>query len=381
MNITTATAELTAMLQNVNINNVSYPYGVFNRAKRQLLSDVDAVGTKKVASLGTIFNGIFDYIAPIDLKDMKIIDIRPQSNRSGVLNRSYSQYFDINKGLENLFGVKMNSGVRTLKISNVNAPAPIVINNASAQNNGTWAGTVLNITTDNINYINGGALKFDLDAIPASYIENSTMNAIDLTEHANQSTIFFYVYLQRASGVKSIELRWGSDSTNYYSVTNTTTQEGLAFQNGWNLIKCAWEGATKVGSPVNSAINYIKITLNTDSTSQTGCKINYLTSNMGEIMETEYYSSFIFKDTLGAFKSDVTSNEDEIVLDEQALQLYLYLLASYGSQQVQGRDASYNVSYFEAKYQDGLKRYNAQHKSEAIKVQDFYYKTRKPYRI
>lgn len=379
MNISTVKAEMSAIMHGTTMNNIVYPYGIFNRASRQLIQDIDLYETKKTVSLGTIYNGVYSYALPSDLKGNKIIDIKPQSNRNGdIFVQNFGQNFDISKGTDNKFNIKLNAGVKTIQIS---APAllpPTVITNASSINDGgTWTGTVTDIRNNSINFIKNGSIEFDiLGATPTIY--NETLSSIDLSDHEDQSSLFYYVYIPNASALTSLVFKWGNSDSNYWTCTATTTQENTAFQNGWNLIKCNWDSATEVGTPDSTAVNYVSITLNTDGTAQTGCKINYITSNLGQILEADYYSSYFFKDSItDAFKETVTSDEDIINLETENINLFLYLVASYSSQQILGANASYDVKYYETKYLDAKIKYQATNKSEFQKVSQPYYKMNK----
>src|SRR4051812_15761157 len=56
---------------------------VMNRAVRYALGDFDIRSTKRSAQLSpNMFENVFDYAAPSDLKGEKVIDIRKQVNRS-----------------------------------------------------------------------------------------------------------------------------------------------------------------------------------------------------------------------------------------------------------------------------------------------------------
>ncbi|NCC99854.1 MAG: hypothetical protein EOL95_09190 [Bacteroidia bacterium] len=383
MNISTVKAEISAVMHGTTMNNIVYPYGIFNRASRQLIQDIDLYETKKTVSLGTIYNGVYQYALPVDLKGNKIIDIKPQSNRNNaIFIQQFGQTFDISKDIAtNKFNIKSDSGVKSIQISAPCLLPPTVITNASnISGNGTWAGTVTDIRNNSINFVKNSSIEFDITgATPTIY--NETLTAIDLSEHEDQSSLFYYVYVPNVSSLTSVTFKWGSSSSDYWTCTSTTTQENTEFQNGWNLIKCNWDSATEVGTPDSTAVNYVSITLNTDGTAQTGCKINYITSNLGQILEAEYYSSYFFRDSVtGAFKETVTSDEDLINLETENINLFIYLVASYSSQQILGKNASYDVSYYEAKYLNALIKYQATNKSEFQKVSQPYYKIRKPFR-
>lgn len=385
MNILTAKSELSNVLHGTNLNQVPGLYNIFNRAARQILQDIDAAETKRLISLpSTVYQNVYDYPLPNDLKGNKIIDIRPQTDRKDtVFIQKFNQNFDLHKQRNNTsFTIQHNNAVKTIRINDRIAPNPTTITKiTNVTDNGTWTinnGT--NLGVDNVNYIFQSALQFNLDASQnVAYIENSTLYPIDLSTSENQSSLFLYVFLPTAADFTSVNLRWGSDNANYYDSTTTVTQENTTFQDGWNMLKFNWLGSTKTGTPVNTAIDYARITFNYNGNAQTAVKANVLTSNMGQILECEYYSKYFFRDNLtGAFKETVTSDEDLINLDTENVNLFIYLSAMYAVQIALGQDAPFDVNFFNTKYQEALMKYKMTYKSEFQKINQPYYQPNKP---
>ncbi len=205
------------------------------------------------------------------------------------------------------------------------------------------------------------------------------MNAVDISEQLNQATEFLYTYLPSATAVTSVEFRWGSSATDYYARTVSVSQQNTAFQNGWNLLSYLWAGITPVGSPDPSSITYLRVTWNYDGTLQTGVRLNNIVSRMGQVLEMEYYSKYMFSDVAGAFKERVTANTDTVNLDTETYMLYFDKVVELAVQQQQGLNASfYDGPKFEQKYQNSLKRYKAMYKSELQKPTQMYYMISNP---
>ncbi len=381
--------DLTAILHGTTANQIENIDGLFDRAARDVLLDVDPQETKRqVEFVAPIFNSVFDYPIAADVKGNKIIDIYPQVQRlpSDIWLQAYNQAFDVAKqnifSFSNMFTVNFNSSLKTLR---VNAPLlnpPIIINQIeSITENGTWAvgGTASNLTVNNTNWAQGaGSLQFDATT-GAAYIENSTMTSVDLSAVENQSSLFNWAYVPTGANLTSVELRFGSSSMDYWALTVTQTQQATAFVNGWNLEQYPWASMTAVGSPDASAITYARITLNLTA-SATGCKVNGLNSILGTILSYEYYSKYLFRNaSTGAYQETVLDDSDLINLDTESVDLLLYKVAELGVQQQQGADAlQYDGPYFEKKYQAALARYKNMYKSELQKPQSSYYSMPRP---
>jgi len=222
-------------------------------------------------------------------------------------------------------------------------------------------------------------LQFNLSAGQSSgYLEKTTNGPIDYTNYLNTSTGFLWVYLPTGTAVTSITVFWGSSSSAYYSYTATATQQGTAFQTGWNLIALPWASATVVGSPVASSTSYTRVTLNYNSTLQTGVKICNLTFNLGYIFEAVYYSKYLFRDpSTNTFQETVTDTTDSakvINLDTESYNLLFNKLAMYVAQSLQGSDAEYDMTVWTKEYETALAKYKALNPSESMIKATSYYK-------
>ena len=384
-------ADLEGVLHGTQLNQITNVDGLILRAARKLILDIDPQETKRISLMtNPVYNSVYDYALPVDLKGNRIIDLRPQVNRypSDVFGQSYSQAFDANKTLVNAdnFNVNFNSGLKTIRINAPFVKSGILLEQLdSITGNGTWAvgGTASNLRVNNVNFASGsGCLDFDLAAGGVGsigWIENSTMNAIDLTEMLNQGTLFDFVKLPTASNFTSVTLRWGSDSSNYWTSTQTLTQQGVAFNNGWNLLSNNWLTATKVGTPDESAITYLRVSFTYDGTAQTAVGVDNIIARLGSMFELVYYSKYLFSTSVGVWQESITDDSNLVNLDSESYNLLLDLVALYSVQQQQGVNAlRFDAPYFQKKYDEDMARYKAIYKSEVQLPQSSYYTKSNP---
>ncbi len=384
--VTNLKADLTGVLHGTSLSQITGIDNLIYRAGRSVLLDVDPQETQRIAPLASaVFNNVFDYAIPVDLKGNKIIDIRKQvgvyPNQSFV--QEYSKQFNQNKtALQNQFNVQFNSGIKTIRIADSDLPAGTIINSCdSATANGTWAvgGTASNLTTNNTNYVTGSSsLQFDATT-GAAYLQNSTMAAVDLSTLVNQGHFFVWVYMPTASQFTDVKLRWGSSPTAYYEQTVTVTQQGTAFQNGWNLLDFAWLGANVTGSPVTTAIDTLRVTCDVTA-AQTAIKLDSISCRLGTIMEMVYYSSYLFSNaTTGVWQETVLDDSDIVNLATESYNLLLNKLAFFAAQQQQGVNATaFDAPFFKEEYMRALTEYRNMYKSEIQKPQNSYYQTKRP---
>lgn len=351
-----------------------------NYVARKLIADIDPIETvRKTLTTTPLYNQIFDYACPADLKGNRIVDISPQvqRNQAQIISQTFNQPFDIDKNAMNInseFTVQWSNQVKTIRINDTSLPTGTVLDTCNQIGNFTTGGTGSLLTLDNLNYATGtGSLSFTAGT-GTGYISETLPSSLDLSGMYNQSSFFYYLYLPDGTKLTSTEIRWGSSSSAYYSRVLTQTNEGNAFATGWNLIRGDWNGATVVGSPVSTAINYVYIGV-TVTSSQTGIKVDNIISDMGIYRNLEYYSKYLFRDaSTGVFQETVTDNSNLINLDTDSYNLYLNLLGYYSAQQLQGLDAMfYDANFFLGEYEKDKAKYQARQPSQVQKSRQSYY--------
>ena len=376
--------DITGVLHGTTINQIQGIDNLINRGAREVLLDVDPQETKRTMEfVGPIFNSVFDYPIAADVKGNKLIDLYPQVQRipQDIWTQAYNQAFDVAKqnifSFQNMFTINFNSSLKTIRINAPLLNPPVIINQIESKtDNGTWTagGTASSLAVNNSNFVQGaGSLQFNVKT-GAAYIENSTMNSVDLSTVENQSSLFVWVYIPTGATLTSVNLRWGSSASDYWSVTVTQNQQATAFVNGWNLCQFTpW--TVGAGTPNSSAINYARVTLNVTG-SMTACLVNGLDSVLGTILSYEYYSKYLFRNaSTGTYQETVLDDSDLVNLDTESFNLLTYKVAGLATQQQQGLDAMfYDGPYFENKYQQALLRYKSMYKSELQKPQSVYYK-------
>ena len=257
-------SDMEGALHGTTLNQIANLDGLLDRAARDVLADCDPNETMRFTPPVPLYTGVYSYSCPSDLKSNRIFDIRPQVNRQPWQGSSqtFSKPFDMLKDRcisGSFFNVKWDKSIKSLEIA-VNQQAVTILNSCDAFNgNGTWvAGTnVSQIATDNLNFVQGsGSVRFDL--ADDGYIENSTMSAIDMTTLNPEGKLYLWVWMPSGAGFTSVELRWGSSASNYWSATSVLAQDGTAFQNGWNLLSFDWP-TSATGTPNQASVTYLRV--------------------------------------------------------------------------------------------------------------------------
>lgn len=363
-------------MHGTTLDKISSPYELIYEAARNVLLGCDPVETKRVAQISNaLYDQVYRYTVPTDLKGNKILDIRPQVNRtvSDKFDQVYSKEFDSYK-TDGSFNIESNNGVKYINISRALTAGVLLNECESATANGTWAvdgAGATNLTADSLYKVTGSAsLNFDLAS--TGYLENSDMTAVDLSEHDEISSIFVWVYMPTV--VTNVILRWGNSSTVYWSKTVTTNFDSTAFQTGWNLLRFDWSSASETGTVDPTAIDYLRVTLTYTGTADTDFRIDSIYSRLPEIYEMVYYSKYLFQNTSGTWIEKPTDDSDIINLDTDSYNLLLYEVCLLTAQELQGEDAAFDLEYWRDKKKEVWNMYRATYKSEVIKPQARYYK-------
>lgn len=296
-----------------------------NEAVRTVLSEVDLRSTRRKASLApNLFNGIFDYACPSDLKANGIIDIPQQATRSdGEFNLVPSREFETNKKLGDI-SIDDYNGTRVLKInSRVDSKNVVIAELDSLTSSGTWSafGDGASVSADTDDFIKGnGALKFNISAAAGTTagIVNSTLNNVDLTDYlGGNGAVFVWAKINSTTGLTNFILRLGSSSSNYYSKTITTQSDGTAFVNGWNLLRFNLSSLTTTGTPVDASVVYaaLYMTKLTTKVSESDYKFDWLVLKDGRNADVKYYSKFGWTTSGGTYIENSTTSTDYVVAD------------------------------------------------------------------
>lgn len=384
--ITQAKEHLTGMLHGGSLNKVRNIESAFERAANTMLLKLDPVDTIRTQPLSnTIHDDVYNYSLPSDYK--KIIDLIPQDSRNNSDNalRNTANYFDVQKAIkQKRVSIEGSEGAKIIRVNWRSRSGKTLSTLNSLTDNGTWSavGTASNLAQDTIFKKSGnGSIKFDVSA-SGDGIQNTTLSAVDLTLEDNVADVFAWFYVKNSTdlaNINSASIIWGNDLTTAYwtGVAQTTQADGSAFQVGWNLIKALWSTATETGTVVPATIYSAKVTFDVDS-AITQLRIDNIIFSIGRNFDFKYYSKYIFKNTTGTLLSKPTSDDDTVLLDNDAIQIWLLEAFIACAQQIEGVDSGFDINWAERElYGVGDKpglysKYKAESPSESKKSINYY---------
>ena len=357
-----------------------------NAGVREAFGEIDFRSAKRKTSISpNLFDDIYDYSCPADLKGNKVIDIIPQINRSSDLEwiLTSPEEFDRRKEIEKtIFTLSDNDFVRKLRISLVvdDSDTNLTVSELDSltSGGGTWTlyGDGTNLTADPDNYVKGnGSINWDISAAGGTTagIYNDDLDDFDITDYVSAGSVFVWVYITSITNLTNFILRIGSSSAVYYYKTITTNNEGLAFYAGWNLLRFDLFSSTQVGVVDQDACNYVALYMTKDGAkiSETDYRFDWLVIKRGAIYSVLYYTKYAWQTTSTyAYKENSTAISDLIVADTEELDIIATKCAEKAALEL--RDYPL-VSILKNEYQEMKKNYILTYPSEAKLLINEYY--------
>lgn len=249
--------------------------------------------------------------------------------------------------MENAYSVERRDNKAYLVVNHDSKYTQLIVSSFDSltASGGTWAADTTNSdaltpTIDTTDGSNGtqGCLTFDITVAQSgnnrATIYNSSLTSEDLTSEKDLTTWILDVKFPAITYISSVTFYWGSDSSNYWSVTSTTQYDGTAFVADWNTIKFTWLGATKTGTPDITAIDYIRIDVNyTGSQADaTSFKLDNLRLVRPEPLTLSYTSWYVGTDTGGTKITKFSATTDIPFFSGQYDQ-YKYSCGAYAASQ------------------------------------------------
>ena len=382
--IATVKEHLAAQLHGSTLNKVRNFEALCERVANNVISRLDPIDTQRTQALvNPIHSRVYDYALPSDFK--KPIDLMPQDNRASSDNASYesARSFDLRKLIEDKkISIESREGTRFLRVNWPVSPSPLTLHDMNSLTaEGTWSvvGSAANLRINEQYKISGNAsIEFDL-VVSGDGIQNTGMDALDLTDLDEMADAFVWGYFGSVANLTSVTGIWGNDlTTNYWTPTAQTAQaDGTAFKTGWNLLKFPWSTATETGTVAPATIDSFKLTV-----AATGAIANIRFDNiifsLGRIFDMKYYSKYLFRNSSGTWLSRPTSDDDTVVLDSDAINIFLLEMLIGAAQQMEAEESGFDINFAQDQLHNpkyGLyARHRAAYPTEAKKKTGHYYR-------
>jgi hypothetical protein len=332
------------------LNKLRNIEALIERVGNTILSKIDPIETIRTQPVSTaVHDEVDSYPIPTDYK--KLIDLYPQSERTSwdSATRTGAEDYSTMRSIKNrIVSIEGKNGLKFMNINWKSTPEKTVHDMNSLTSDGTWSvvGTATNLLIDPLYKVSGSnSVRFDL-VTTGDGIQNTGLSSIDISDWDEQAEFFAWVYLPSTANLTSISAIWGNDlTTNYWTSTAVTTQQdGSAFKTGWNLVKFRWDSATESGTVDPNTIDSFKITF-----AITGAiadiRVDEITVSLGKLYDIKYYSQYFLQNTAGTWIDRTSSDEDVVVFEGTAYNIFLFELLKAIAQQVEGEDSQFDINY------------------------------------
>jgi hypothetical protein len=344
---------VSGQLQGLNLRNVTNLFVAFERAARQLSTEIDIVESQSRDTIN-VYDGVYDYLAPTGAFGSNLIDFQKQGSARGLNDYNYKlpiSEFDRTKaflpnGCQLTFEARQ--GVRIVRIVSASATPKIELDPMTEKTGWTASGSASGLTNDDIIFWQEpGSFRFNLTGASTGEI-TKTISSVDLTDYVGVGKVFLAIRTPSATNLTSITLKIGSSASAYYTVTATTAFLGSWIANDWVLVPFDLSTATTVGSPTITAIDYCQISIAHAATLS-----NFYVGELWISRATPYTmissSAAIFQASGSNPSAVITSQADSINLTDDAYALYEIRSAITVAEQQGGSVANVYVKSLENK--------------------------------
>lgn len=313
------------LLTGTSINNVTNVYNALERALRVLLQKV-SIPEAMAASTLTVYDGVYDYISPSNIFGGALRDIRQigvSRNDWDYVYRKPIEMFDRTKAeLPNGIQVTFErvGAIDLMRLVNTRSKPRVNLDPMSVTTGWTLGGAGTNLQQDTTNYYESPAsLRFTVTGNSTTTL-TKTITSQNLTTYAGVGVVFLALQIPSTS-LTSVTMKIGSDASNYYSVTSTSSTLGTFSTGDFMLIPFDLSTATTTGIPVITAMDYLQFTI-THSATMANVRAGYAFISMPQQNKVIYETSAIFQNQAGTISNAITNDSDIVLLNDAAYNLY-----------------------------------------------------------
>lgn len=316
------------LLTGTSLDNVTGLNGALQRAARTLVQKAFIPEASSKDDI-ILYDGVIDYAVNPLMFGGTLNDLRPQGISRSAIDYVYKkpiEQFDRTKALlPNGYMVtfEWDKGTPIMRVTQTKSAAKILLDPMNSITGWSAGGTASTPVVDSTAfYQTPGSLRFNLTGAGAGYIEKTFTSPVDLTTYQGVGVQFLAIETPSATNLTSIEIRLGSDSANYYSVTQTAGFLGAWKTGEFLLVAFDLAGATSVGTPVITTMQYTRITIN-HAAALTNFRAGYFFMSLPSLHQLLYSTAAIFL-VSGTLSNNITDDNDQIVLSDPAYTLYEY---------------------------------------------------------
>ena len=371
---------VSGLLQGLDLNNVTGLNKALERATRILAQKADVPEASSKQSI-TIYSGVTDYLANTNVFGGAVTDFRPQGVSRTVLDYVYKKpiaEFDRTKAfLPNGYQLtfEYDKGVQIVRIASPKPTSRVILDTMKETTGWTAGGSASGLSQDQtVYYESPSALRFLLTGASVGTL-TKTINSVDISDYEDVGVVFLAIRIPdgaTASDLTSIAVRIGSSASAYDEVSNTSGFLGSWVSGEWLLVAFDFSGATSTGIPDWDAITYIQVRI-THGATFTNFRVGGFWISLPSPHELHYQTAAIFLRN-NALSKTITDDDDQIILNDAAYNLYEHECAVVIAEQSSGGNLDPVALAYKNKLNNELYPvYIADNPSQEIRVIGSYY--------
>lgn len=369
------------LIEGTTLNSVTDVDRVLERAAATTLQKAD-IPEASGATNYMFYNGVFNYAAPPTIFGGALIDIQPQGvtrTPNDYVYRQPIELFDRTKcflpnGVAVTFEHFLGNGI--MRVAQVRAPLRAVLDTMSQTTGWVASGTASGLAVDStVYYQSPASLRFNV-ATGVGTLTKSIV-ATDLSDYQGVGVAFLAIYTPSGTDLTSLSIKIGSSAVAYTLITETDGFLGAWIANDWLLVAFDLSVGVDTGTPNYAAIDYIQVNV-TAAAALTNFHAGGLWLSLPTPYTVLYQSDAIFLSG-GELSQVITSDDDEIILNDAAYTIYEYECALAIAVQQGTPEMQPKIDRIEMVLGDPIKgtglygRYAANNPSEQLRQIGSYY--------
>lgn len=318
------------------VSKIANFYSMCFEAMLEIKSNVDLPSAIRTVTLpNPIYTDVDNYVLPNDLTMNGIINLRPIDNTDLTyydMTAVGQRQFKVEEKFRNnpagsgtpIYAPRFNNGIQSLYLL-AKTTSPLLINSCESLTvGGTWAifGTAQDLAVDSfVKAVGSSSIGFSCGIGSSNGVQVTSIPVVDITP---ENDLLLYVYLPSIANVTGLRYSVGQNASNYYSANVTSDFFGNALAAGWNLIRVPKSALTIGAGAPTYLITFARLEiLGTFAALTTGFRVDNLVAQVGALYEMDYYSDLQFLDVSGNRIAKPTTDNDNILLSGDEINLYL----------------------------------------------------------
>ena len=346
-----------------------------NRTNKYFMTSYKMPTTQRVQDY-LIFNSVREYQLPTGFVGMMNLERPYELDQQNFYHGTQANF--IRWTQENWSAIKFDKETEILMLNYLQGDKMVVQPLSDLTSNGTFvvAGDGSALAIDKQYYTAGeGSMRMTVTGSTGQLTLTGTgITAFDLTDYITNGYTFLDVFNSSTTvPLTSIQIRIGSDASNYYQTAAVTTRyNGQTLQGSFGQVGFDFTQKTTTGSPTLTALTYIQIIINFPTTFNGTLRVDNLFVANPIYFTLPYYSLYNVKTSANAYQEKVTATSDTLMCPVEFNEAFTYKICAMGAL-LKLSDATM-ANYFENKASEKEADLRAKYPNQEKRTQTTYYK-------